>query len=215
MKALTTLPPGYTQQTVFNSPLRNWKLLAAAIVSGIVLLITTGWLLVQLIDTLRPEALAGIRFSDMLTTTANGTAFNLPFSLIRDFVIATGLVLIIHELVHGLFFWLFSGKRPRFGIKGIAPYAAAPPGVYFPRNQVLVVGLAPLLLLTLVGILLMLIVPVQVVPILLFFVALNASGSTMDLLMVISLLSFSADTLVENRDMKSIIYHPAGEATAA
>jgi hypothetical protein len=214
MKAMTTLPPGYTQQTVFN-PLRNWKLFAAAIVSGIVLLITTGWLLVQFIDTLRPDALAGIRFSDMLTTTANGTAFNLPFGLIRDFVIAIFLVLLTHELVHGLFYWLFAGKRPRFGIQGIAPYAAAPPGIYFPRNQVLIVGLAPLLLLTLFGIPLLLIVPVQVVPILLFFVALNASGSTMDLLMVISLLSFSADTLMEDRDMKSIIYAPAAEVTAA
>jgi hypothetical protein len=43
----------------------------------------------------------------------------------------------------------------------------------------------------------------------------NNPLSTMDLLMVVSLLSFSADTLMENRDMESIIYAPAAEAAAA
>lgn len=205
MKARTTIPPGYSQQAVLD-PLKNWKYAVAAVLTGSALLVVTIWLLTQFITTFRPAALAGIRLSDMLTTTATGTLFSLPFILIRDFVIALILVLIIHELVHGLFYWGFSGRRPRFGLQGLAPYTAAPPGVYFSRNQVLVVGLAPLVLLTLVGVPLMLVVPMLLVPILLFFVALNAGGSAMDLLMVISLLSFSADTVMEDNGVKSIVY---------
>ena len=68
--------------------------------------------------------------------------------------------------------------------------------VYLPRNQYLVVGIAPLVLLTLVGLLLVVIGPVVVVPILILFVAFNAAGAAGDLLMVARLLSYSPETLM-------------------
>src|SRR6266699_209791 len=78
-------------------------------------------------------------------------------------VITLCVVLILHELTHGLFFWLFTKSRPAFGFKGWYAYAAAP-GWYLPRAQFLVVVGAPLTLLSLLGEALLLLVPWAVVP---------------------------------------------------
>lgn len=117
-------------------------------------------------------------------------------------------VLILHEFVHGLFYWLFSNRRPKFGFQDLLPYAAAPSGVYFPRNKFLIVGLSPLVLLTAAGLLLIVIVPITYVPFLLFFVAFNAAGAAGDLIMVIQLMPFSSDTMMEDNGSGVIIYGP-------
>lgn len=205
--AMNTLPPGYSQQAVVD-PAQNPGSMVIAILAGIVLLFTTSWLLVQFTDSLRPGALAGIRLGDILATADNGYALNVPFGLIRDFVLALILVLIIHELVHGLFYWWLSGRRPRFGLHGAFLYAAAPEGVYFARNRFLIVGVAPLLCLTLLGLPLILIAPAPLVPILLFFLTFNAAGSAGDMLIMGRLLSFSADTVMEDSDTAIIVYGP-------
>ena len=85
---------------------------------------------------------------------------------------------------------------------------AAPAEFYFPRNQYLVVGIAPLVLLTLAGLLLVTIVPVVVVPILILFVAFNAAGAAGDLLMAARLLSYPPDTLMQDNDSGVIVYGP-------
>ncbi len=117
-------------------------------------------------------------------------------------------MLIIHELVHGLFYWLLSGKRPKFGFHGLFPYAAAPFGVYFPRNRFLTIGLAPLMLLTAIGLLLIAIAPIPLVPFLLFFVVFNAAGAAGDAIMALQLMSFSSDTVMEDNDAGVAIYGP-------
>jgi hypothetical protein len=156
-----------------------------------------------------------MRLQDLLRSTTAGFSLAIPPALLRNLGLALIAVLIFHELVHGLFYWLFSSRRPKFGIQGLFPYAAAPPGVYFPRNQFLVVGLSPLVLLTAVGLLLMVIVPFAFVPFLFFFVAINASGAAGDLIMVIQLMPFSSDTLMEDIDSSVIVYGPERDRNAA
>lgn len=207
MKATTTLPAGYAQRAIFD-PLASRKLWATAVLTGVILLVGSGWLLAAFLNAVRPASLAGIQLNAIVTETAEGATFTLPFGLILNFIVANILVLILHELAHGLAFWFFSGARPRFGVQGLAPYAAAPLGVFFPRNQVLIVGLAPLLLLTLICVPLVLLAPIQLVPIIFFFTPLNIGGSAMDLLMVAALLSFPANTLMKADDLRSIIYGP-------
>lgn len=173
------------------------------------LLLTVGWLLVQFINFLRPTALEGLGLRDIPTITPYGaTRITIPFQLIVDAIIACILVMITHELVHGVFFWQYTGKRPTFGIKGLYVYVVAPAEVYFPRNQYLVVGIAPLVLLTLVGLLLLMMVPLVVVPIFMLFIAFNAAGAAGDLLMVAWLLSYSPDTLMQDADTGVIVYGP-------
>ena len=208
VQASTTLPTNYRHQATLDLS-KNRKAVIGAIVSGIALLIAVGWLLVQFTNLVRPTALESLRYGDILTLTPDGdTSITIPFQLIADAVIALVLVMLIHELVHGMFYWRFTGKCPTFGIKGLCVYVAAPSEVYFPRNQYLVVGIAPLVLLTLVGLLLVIIVPVVVVPILILFVAFNAAGAAGDLLMAARLLSYSPDTLMQDNGSGVIVYGP-------
>jgi len=205
MQVTTVLPTNYHRQATLDLS-KNRKAVVGAIVSGIVLLIAVGWLLVQFTHVLRPAALEGIRFRDILTITPDGKpSIVLP---IVDAVVALVLVMLIHELVHGVFFWWFAGQRPTFGVKGLYVYAAAPPDVYFPRNQYLIVGIAPLVLLTLFGLLLVVIVPVVAVPILSLFIAFNAAGAAGDLVMAVRLLSYSPDTLMQDNGSGVIVYGP-------
>jgi len=205
VQATTTLPTNYCHRATLDLT-KSRKAVVGAIVSGIVLLIAVGWLFVQFTNLVRPSALEAMRFHAILTTTSSGgTSITIPFQVP---VIALVLVMLIHELVHGLFYWWFAGQRPTFGIKGLGVYVAAPAEFYFPRNQYLVVGIAPLVLLTLVGLLLVTIVPVVVVPILILFVAFNAAGAAGDLLMATRLLSYSPDTLMQDNGSGVIVYGP-------
>jgi hypothetical protein len=207
MKANTSLPSNYSKYTILE-PSKNPKFVICAIVTGIALLLFFGWLFVLVANTIRPTALDGLRLRDLFVTTNTGTSFAVSTALLRNFSIALIAVLIVHELVHGLFYWLLSGKHPKFGIQGLLPYVAAPIGVYFLKKQFLTIGLAPLVLLTAAGLLLLVIVPIALVPILFFFVAFNAAGAAGDLIIAIQLMSFSSDTLMEDNDAGLTIYGP-------
>jgi hypothetical protein len=213
MKANTSLPSSYSEYTVLE-PSKNPKLVIGAVVTGIALLLISCWLLVLFTNTIRPVALDGIRLRDF-RATPTATFLVIPPALLRDLLVALIAVLIIHELVHGLLYWLLSGKLPKFGIQGLFPYAAAPMGVYFPRNEFLTVGLAPLVLLTAVGLLLIVIAPIPFVPFLLFFVALNAGGAGGDLIMVIRLMSFSSDSVMQDNDARVTVYEPKRNTNVA
>ena len=212
MQATTILPVDFRQQATLDLS-KSKKANVGTIAFGIVLLIAVAWLLVQFTRFLRPTALEGIRFRNILTITPDGKpSIVLPTV---DAIVALVLVMLIHELVHGLFFWWFAGQRPTFGVKGLYIYAAAPPEVYFPRNHYLIVGVAPLVLLTLVGLLLMLIVPVVAVPILSLFIAFNAAGAAGDLVMAVRLLSYSPGTLMQDSDTGVVVYGPEKSQSAA
>jgi len=207
MKANVSLPSNYSRYTVIE-PSKNPKFMFGAVIAGIALLLITGWLLVMFVNALRPTALDGMRLRDIFSSTATGSSFVIPPFFFRNLGLALIAVLILHEFVHGSFYWLFSSQPPKFGFQGLLPYTAAPSGIYFPRNQFLIVGLSPLVVLTAVGLVLIMIVPIGFVPFLLFFVALNASGATGDLIMVFQLLPFSADTMMEDNGSGLIIYGP-------
>ncbi len=207
MKVNTSLPSNFSKYTIIE-PTKNPKFVIGAIVIGSASLLLFGWLLVLFTNFLRPAALDRLRLGDLMRSTPTGTFLDIPFALFRDLIIALATVLIIHELVHGLFYWLLSRKRPKFGLQGLFPYAAAPIGVYFPRNQFLTIGLAPLVLLTTVGLLLIAIAPTPLVPFLLLFVAFNAAGAAGDLIMVIRLMAFSSDTMMEDNEAGVTIYGP-------
>lgn len=214
MKANTSLPSNYSQYTILE-PSKSPKFILMAIVTGIALLLIFGWLFVFLADTLRPTSLDGMRLRNGFSTTSTGISFAVSPALLRNIVIALVAVLIVHELVHGLFYWLFSSRRPKFGFQGLLPYAAAPIGVYFPRKQFITIGLAPLVLLTTVGLLLLVIAPIALVPLFFFFVASNAAGAAGDLIIAIQLMSFSSDTMIEDNNAGLIIYGPKRNRKAA
>ena len=207
MKTTSSLPYNYSKYTLLE-PSKHPIFIIGAVVTGIALLLIFGWLAVLFVNTLRPSALDGMRLPDLFVSTTTGISLAIPAALFRNFAIALIAVLFIHELVHGLCYWLFSRQRPKFGFQGLFPYAAAPVGIYFPRKQFIAIGLAPLVLLTVIGLLLMMIVPIVLVPFFLFLVAFNAAGAAGDLIMVIQLMLFNSDVLMEDNDAGVIIYGP-------
>jgi hypothetical protein len=115
-------------------------------------------------------------------------------------VVMLGLFLVLivtHELVHGAFFWQFTGQRPRFAFKGAYAYASAP-GWYIPQHQYLVVGLAPLILLSIAGLILMGVLPPKWVFMLVIVFAVHAAGCIGDLIVVGWLLWRRGDLLVQD-----------------
>jgi hypothetical protein len=102
-------------------------------------------------------------------------------------IVVTAVMIVLHEAVHGMFFWLFTGTAPKFAFKGVYAYAAAPDW-YMPKFQYLVTALAPLVLLSALGVGLMAVVPAGGFVTLLLFLVTNASGAIGDLWVAVWLL---------------------------
>jgi hypothetical protein len=119
-------------------------------------------------------------------------------SEILAFILAFIAMLILHEGVHGVLFWLYSGQRPHFGLRWGYAYASAPDW-YFTRNQFLVIALGPLVLISLFGILLMRLVPLGWLPTLLFLMIMNGAGSAADMYTMVTCLYYPSDILVNDK----------------
>jgi hypothetical protein len=108
------------------------------------------------------------------------------------------LQLILHELVHGAFFWIFSHQAPAFGFRGWYAFAAAP-GWFFPRGQYLTIALAPLILISLFCMLLLASLPAGPALVgILVAASLNAAGSVADLWYALKILAERGPLLVED-----------------
>ena len=126
----------------------------------------------------------------------------------------TVMLLTIHELIHGFFFWVFTRSRPVFALRLFYAYAGAPDW-YIPTRQFMIVALGPLVIIGAVGLLLMLLVPESWVLVLVFLVAFNTAGSIGDLLVFIHLLKLSPTCLANDTgdivtfyERPSTINHP-------
>ncbi len=126
------------------------------------------------------------------------------------FLFAVGsmlLVIVLHELCHGAAIRAFGGTA-RYGlgvVYAVFPYAFATTDTRFTRNQFLVVALAPLVLLTLLG------VPAMVLfewPWLAVPLALNAGGAVGDVWMALTLLSYPTGVSVIDSETGLEVYGP-------
>ncbi len=169
------LPPGYVLAGEIDLA-NDQRAMVILSVASLVLLVLTGIGFAQAIDALRPldQPFAG--------SFVIGSFQSLLLFFVT-IIAATFIVIVIHEAVHGMFFWLFTRERPQFGFRGIYAFAAAPDW-YLPRLQYAVVGGAPLLLISLLGLAISPLLPAAVLPLLLFVLALNASGAVGDILVL-------------------------------
>jgi hypothetical protein len=178
--ATRQLPPSYTENAHIDIS-KDMRLLIWLNVFGLALFFLFGWLFLRLAALLRPAY--------------QGSSGSINLWLVINVLLAIVLTFILHELVHGLFFWIFTRSRPTFGFKGAYAYASAP-GWYFRRDPYLVIGLAPLVLISLAGLLILPVIPAFLVTPLLFLLTMNASGAVGDMAVVLWLLRFPPDTLV-------------------
>lgn len=199
MRATQTLPPGYRDIGTLDIN-KNERLLLLLNLAGMVGLAASGWLFLKILSWLRPHDSA--------------LAFRFQFHSIAGIIILIGSILallvlhvILHEAVHGVFFWLFTRSRPRFAFRWTHAYAAAPDW-YIPRNAYLVTALAPLVLISLAGILLFAFGPFAWLLPAWFVVVMNAGGAVGDLLVAGWLLRQPAGCLAQDRGDAVTLYVP-------
>lgn len=193
MKSLKTLPPGYRLETTFDLS-QNVRAMVGLNLVGLVLLFGFGWAFVRLAALLRP-------FPGPLAL-----ALTSPYQILILLGIAL-LVIVTHELIHGLFFWIFTRARPQFGFRGAYAFAAAPDW-YLPRGPYLLVGLAPLVVISAAGLALVAFVPAPAVPAVLLAITLNAAGAVGDLAVVAWLLTRPATCLINDHGDRFVVYMP-------
>ncbi len=180
---------------------KNLVLVQAAGFLGFVI---SAYLFLQAAIHLRPDIPAEASF------TFSGSEGLLAIAAAIAVLIGAILALVVvHEGVHALFFRLFTGKRPHFGFTGIYAYVGAPPGVTVSRNRYFAISLAPLLVITLVGLPLIPRVPLIVLPPLLLILILNAAGSVGDLIASCWLLRYPPSVLVEDQGSAVVVGRPA------
>jgi len=183
MNATNQLPGNYHEHLSINLMTQNRLLLALNFVA-LILFVISGWLLIVVVKTIRPNLL----FNQSHAVT---------FTSVLWVLVTYALVILLHELIHGLVFWLVTRHRPSFGFKVVYAYAAAPEW-YIPRNPYLLIGLAPLLVITLVGLILIPFIQANMLLLLWFAITANASGAVGDLYVVWTVLRLPANTLVQD-----------------
>ena len=95
-------------------------------------------------------------------------------------VVIVAIVLAIHELIHAVFLYYFTGRFPSLVVGG-GGLAIRLPGWYIPRNQFLTANLAPFIVITLTGVLLLPAVPQRYISWTVFLTAMNMAGSIADI----------------------------------
>lgn len=172
LRPTRTLPDGYRPAGSIDLS-KNVPAQVGLSAAGIALFFLFAAGFAWVIGTLRPEVGA-----IALTLRPGGLLLGIVALLV-----ATVVVLVLHEAAHGLCFWLFTRERPRYGFKGLYAYAAAPDW-HFPRLKYAITGAAPLVLLSLGGLLLALVVPPSALPVLLYALTMNAAGAIGDILVL-------------------------------
>ena len=189
--ATRDLPPTYQQSRTLDLASRPGLMILLNLL-GLLLFFAFGLAFLLLAGAIYP----GVKFGISSFSAVSG---------ILAFLLGFAGVLVLHELVHGLFFVIFTRSRPHFGLKQMYAYACAPDW-YIPRNQFLVVGLAPFILITLGGFVLLPLASVNLATFMLFALAVNASGAIGDLYTVVWILRFPANAFVCDHGEKFTIY---------
>jgi hypothetical protein len=201
MKAVKTLPSHYQHYQTLDLA-KNRRVSIGLNVVAAIFFFLFGGLALLLSSALRADTLMAILGAIVWLQTAG---------ILVIILVLVGLqfvMVVLHEAVHGAFFWIFTRERPAFGLK--PPYAAyaAAPGWYLPRDQHLVVGLGPFAVITLVGAALLPAVPTVLVPPLLFIVVSNGAGAVGDSMMIAWLLRQPQAALVQDTGSAIAIYRP-------
>ena len=161
---------------------------------GAVWFIVAGWVLWKIVAVLRPDFVFEIKIADTLLW--------LVWSLLIIFI-----TLMLHELVHGFFFWLFAKERPQFGIGPGYAYAAAPDW-FFPKMKYLVIGLSPLVVLTVLGLVAIALVPLAWIGAIFLAIVFNAGGAVGDMYICIRIGGEAGNVWIKDKGDGFEVYRP-------
>lgn len=206
-QATQTLPENYRLLRFLNL-IQDRKVLLYLSLASLVLFVAAWVGLVGLLQRLRPDF------------AARGTAFSFTVTgivgIILPLIVIFGVMfvmLITHEAIHGLFFWLFTGGRVKFAFKGAYAYAAAPDW-YLPKLPYMVVSLAPLVLMTCAGIVALLWVPLTWITPIQLLISMNVSGAVGDIYVFLLLTRIGDEVLIQDFGEQMAIYVPNNEGVS-
>ena len=190
------LPEDYETAGTLDFAKSRATLLALNLAALVLLILVVVLLLVFLAAT-RPDVGGSFELGglDMLLALAVAMAL-------------VALVVVAHEAIHGIGFWLVTRERPEYGFRGYYAYAGAP-AWYIPIGQYLPIGLAPLVVITLVGLGLFQVVPSEAIPAVFLVVAFNAAGAVGDIAAVAWLCVKPRDSLVRDTGSTILLYRRA------
>ncbi|MBN1318470.1 MAG: DUF3267 domain-containing protein [Anaerolineales bacterium] len=193
MKPTHTLPIEYEQSGVLDLTKDKRLMIGVNLLSIVVLFIS---------ESLFSRLAMILRRIDSSITIYRGLT---PF---LGFILVVILAIVVHEIIHGFSFWLFTGGKPKFGFKGLYAYAAAPDW-YLPRREYVFTALAPLVLITLVGVLMIPVVSDRLLPFLLILVVINFAGSVGDATIVLWILRKPDMVYINDFGDGVIVFEPA------
>jgi len=190
------LPQGYQPIMEFNLR-KNLRAMIILNLVGFTLFLAAAYLMPFYIRLVRPQDSAGI--SGSISGFVEMGKF--LFLLLLDVF----LLIILHEGVHGVCFWLITKNRPKFFI-GPGYAAAASPNSLISKKPYLVTALSPLVVLTVVGLILIPFVSSGWLFYLGLFVVMNISGAVGDLWVAGSILPLPTTLLIQDFGDRVVVY---------
>jgi hypothetical protein len=196
--ATQTLPENYHETAQFDlSTNRGLGMMANLI--GLGLLFGVGWLFIESLSFLRPAYVSG---ENILIITGMREFWRGALLLVVSVVLA----ILLREGLHGLVLWAVTGQIPKLGLHRYYAYAEASEW-YMPRSGYLWIAFAPVLVITLLGVIAVTMVPLNLVVGVMLLVSLNVAMSVGDIITAFWLLGKPQDVLVaETRDGVKV-YH--------
>jgi hypothetical protein len=207
-KAVRELPEEYGLAQILDLT-KNVKLAIGLNLASLGLFLAFGVFFFWLFSLVRP----GVVFEGAFLTTNVFVSDSFFVRFLVIVLVYLGMI-VLHEAVHGLFFWLYTKDKPAFGFRGVYAYAGTPTW-YLSKKPYLIVGLAPLVLISLVGFIVMIFVPSAWAFPILLFITLNASGAVGDIYAFFWILSKPSEVLVQDFGDRMKIYVPGGSMEAA
>lgn len=120
----------------------------------------------------------------------------------------TVIILLLHEGIHGFFFWVFSRSRPVFGLRPLYAFFGAPTW-FFQKRQYAITALGPLFIIAAVGLLFLMAGPADWVLMIAFLVAINTGGAIGDMFVFNRLLKSSPTSFAnDNGDVVTFFERP-------
>lgn len=130
-----------------------------------------------------------------------------PFSISSIIFIAVGLIsfIIIHELIHGLFIRIFSGKKANYKFSVFYASAGASDR-YFDKTAYIIIALSPVIIITTFLLLLFNFTPITLYNGILLVLALNISGAIGDFYISAIVLTQGKDLLIRDNGESMSFY---------
>lgn len=127
-----------------------------------------------------------------------------PLSSSVIFLAGLFLLLLMHEFIHAVLFYFFTGDKPVYGFKGIYGYAGSP-NWYLRKSYYLVVGLSPFIIISLSGLIVLLLVSAEYSSIIVLLLTTHAAGCVGDIWVSIRLISRPKETYINDSGISLII----------